>query len=330
MLEENLLFVENKLNRWKRPESPRPGTAFVFVGDGKPSLVVYEGERGPTQGELLWGKYSTYYEVDLGDRSLEFDEKLPCSDAFEFQAEVRLTYKVSDPAVIVRRARTDAGQSLKYLAIDVMRRTSRRYTHEQSGEAENAIASRIEEEVRDNGFKLSSPAFVKLSLDEKVRTLLTNRKLGEYNFQDDQTEISRKATLDELKQTAKLSLKGKRAEIFAPLIKSGDWATLLAMLDPCDPEDQGIKEMIDATLFQQKMLAEKQQKMLEIAIEKGAIEGWQLEEVAKDLFKEVVGLSEGSVAFLEGKSDSQNTEDIQQVEEIKPSVPDEISRSEDD
>jgi hypothetical protein len=336
MSEEKLLFVEKELNRWKRPESPKPGTAFVFVGDGKPSLVVYEGERGPTQGELLWGRYSTFYEVDMGDRSLNFYEKLPCADAFEFQAEVRLTYAVNDspavqaPALIVRRARTDAGQFIKDLAVDVMRRTSRRYMHEESGNAENAIAARIEEEVRDKGFKLSRPAFVKLSLDEEIRTRLVNRQLKTHDFQDEKTRFSRESELDDLQQTAKLSLKGKRAEFFAPLIKSGDWATLLAMLDPNDPEDEAIKAMVDVTLSHQRMQAEKQQKMLEIAIEKGALEGWQLEGVAKALFKEVSGLSEQSVAFLEGKSESQEIGGFQHIEEVKPSMPDEISRDQDD
>ncbi len=36
MPEEKLLFVEKKLNRWKRPEPPKPGTVLVFIGDGKP------------------------------------------------------------------------------------------------------------------------------------------------------------------------------------------------------------------------------------------------------------------------------------------------------
>jgi hypothetical protein len=336
MPEEKPLFVEKELNRWKRPESPKPGTAFVFVGDGKPSFVVYEGERCPTQGELLWGKYSTFYEVDMGDRSLNFCEKLPCADNLEFHAEVKLTYSVNDnpavqaPALVVRRARTDAGQFLKDLAIDVMRRTSRRYKHEQHGEAENAIAGRIEEEVRDNGFKLSRSAFVKLSLDEAVRTRLVGRKLSDYDFEDRKTQISRDTELKELTQTANLSLKGKRAEIFAPLIKSGDWATLLAMLDPSDPADEAIKAMIEATLSQQRAQAEKQQKMLEIAIEKGAIEGWQLEAMAKDLFKEVSGLSEQSIAFLEGKPESQGAEDYQTTEEVQPSVPNDIRREPDD
>lgn len=330
MPEEKLIFIERQLNRWKRPEPPKPGTALVFVGDGKPSLVVYEGERGLTQGELLWGKYKTFYEVDLGDRLLNFQERLPCADVLEFNAEIRLIYAVKDPAIILRRARTDTGQFLKDLTIDVMRRTSRRYTHEQCGEAENAIATRIEDEIRDNGFKLSRSAFVKISLDEEIQSRLTNRKLSDYDFQDQKTQISRSTELKDLQQTGRLSLKGKRAEVFAPLIKSGDWATILAMLDPNDPEDEALKAMIEATLSQQRRESERKQQMLEIAIEKGAIEGWQLEGVAKALFKEVSGLSEQSVAFLEGQSESQDIEQSPQIEEAKPSLPDEISRDLDD
>jgi hypothetical protein len=339
MPEEKSLFTEKELTRLKRPEPPKPGTAFVFVGDGKPLLTVREGERGPTAGELLFGKYSTYYEVDMGERSLNFYEKLPSADALEFNAEIKLTYAVIDPALVVQRARTDAGQFLKDLAIDAMRRASRRYSHEQTGEAENAIAGRIEEEVRDNGFKLSRAAFVKLSLDEAIRTRLVNRQLNNYDFQDKKTQISRKDELDNLQLVAKLGLKGKRAEFFAPYIKEGDWATLLAMLDLNDPEDAAIQAMVEATLNQQRMQveqhriqAERQQKLLEIAIKEGAIEGWQLEGFAKALFQEASGLSEQSIAFLEGKSQSQNSGDSQQTQEIevKPSVPDEISRNQDE
>lgn len=320
---EKPLFIEKELNRWNRPESPKPGTALVFVGNGKPSLVVYEGERGPTQGELLWGKYSMFYEIDMGERSLEFYEKLPCADALEFQAKVKVTYSVQDPIIIIRSARTDAGQFLRDSAIDVMRRTSRRYSYEQSGEAENAIAGRIEEEVRDKGFKLSRPVSVVLSLDEAISSRLVERQLTTFDFHDKKTQISRTTELNDLQQTAKLELKQKRAKIFAPLIKSGDWATLLAMLDPSDPEDEAIRVMIETTLNQQRIQAEKQQRMLEIAIEKGAIEGWQLEGVAKTLFKEISGISEQSIAFLEGKPESQKTDGSQQF-------PDEISREQDD
>ena len=323
------LFVEHELNRWKRPESPKPGTAFVFVGDGKPSLVVYEGERGATQGEVLFGKYSVYYEVDMGDRSINFCEKLPCADAFEFQAEVRLTYAVSDPALIVRRARTDAGQFLKDLAVDVMRRTSRNYKHEQSGEAELAIARRIEEEVRDNGFKLCRAAFIKLSLDEAIRTRLVNRQLGDQDFEDQKTLLKRQSEIDDLKQTAKFALKGKRAEILAPLIESGNWQRLLAMLDPHDPEDEAIRQMIVAILDQQREQEATRRKMLEIAIEKGALEGWQLGDYAKTLFQEMSGLSDQSIAFLEGKANPQGELPSAQSDSSSQSIPDEISRDQD-
>ncbi|GGA15385.1 SPFH domain-containing protein [Okeania sp. KiyG1] len=166
MPEEKLLFVEKELKRWKRPESPKLGTALVFIGGKKP-VVVYEGERGPTQGELLWGKYNTFYEVDMGDRSLELEEKLPFADGLEFRAKVELTYAVSDPALIVNDRITDAGQ-LKKQAIKVMRRTSREYTYEQIGEAENIIAAIIKDEVREKGFKPIISAFVEISGDKEI------------------------------------------------------------------------------------------------------------------------------------------------------------------
>lgn len=330
MSEEKSLFVEKELNRWKRPESPRPGTALVFIGDGRTSLIVYEGERGPTQGELLFGKYSTYYEVDMGDRSLNFNEKLPCADAFEFHAEVKLTYAVSDPALVLRRARADAGQFLKDLAIDAMRRASRRYKHEQTGEAENAISGRIEEEVRDNGFKLSRPAFVKLSLDEAVHTRLINRKLGEYDFQDKETEVSRQGKLDELEEENKQRLKKKKAEFYAPLIQAGDWATLLAMLDINDPDDITLKVQIETIQNQKRLQDERQIEMLKVFIDKGAVESWEFGEATKELIKKVGGLSDQSMARLEGSPESQGSEDPQRTKDVKSPVPDEISRDQDD
>jgi hypothetical protein len=331
MSEEKSLFTEKELTRLKRPEPPKPGTAFVFVGDGK-LLPVLEGERGPTAGELLFGKYSTYYEVDMGDRSLNFHEKLPCADAFEFHAEVKLTYAVSDPVLVVRRARTDAGQFLKDLAIDAMRRASRTYKHEQTGDAEDTIKRRIEDEVRDHGFKLSRSVFVKLSLPEEVQTRLVNRKLGEYDFEDQKTQISRNEQLANLKQKAKLDLKKQKANFFEPYIKAGDWASLLGMLDPSDPEDAAIRAMIKITLNGQIKQEDLQEKLLEIVIEKGAIEGWDYRDAAKALFQKVSGLSEHSIALLEGKSQSQNSEDSQQTNEreVKPSVPDEFSRNQDE
>ena len=327
---EKPLFIEHELNRWIRPESPKPGSAFVFVGDGKPSLVVYEGQRGATQGEILFGRYTAYYEVDMGDRSISFLEKLPCVDAFEFNAEVSLTYVVSDPALIVRRARIDAGQFLKDLAVDVMRRTSRNYKHDQSGEAEITISRRIEEEVRDNGFKLCRAAFVKLSLDEAIRTRLVNRQLSDQDYEDQKILLKRQSEIDDFKQTSKFALKGKRAEILAPLIESGNWQKLLAMLDPQDPEDEAIRQMIVAILDQKKEQEATRRKMLEIAIEKGALEGWQLGDLAKTLYQEMSGLSDNSISFLEGKANHQDELPTAQSNSLIDTIPEEISRDLDD
>jgi hypothetical protein len=331
------LFFEHKLNRWKRPESPKPGIAFVFSGDGT-SLTVREGERGATQGEVLLGKYTSYYEVDMGDRSISFYEKLPCADAFEFQAEVRLTYAVSDPALIVRRGRADAGQFLKDLAVDAMRRTSRNYGHGQSGDAEISVARRVEEDVRDNGFRLCRPAFIKLSLDEAIRNRLVNRQLSDQDFEDQKVLLKRQSEIEELKvkqqseidgmkQSARFSLKGKKAEVLAPLIESGNWQRLLAMLDPHDPEDESIKQMIGIILDREKAQEATRTRMFEIAVEKGALEGWQLEDYAKTLFQEMSGISDRSRSFLEGKTNPQG--DHSSDDSSPKPIPDEISRDED-
>jgi excisionase family DNA binding protein len=134
-----------------------------------------------------------------------------------------------------------------------------------------------------------------------------------------------------LQVVTELGLKGKRAKFFAPLIKAGEWATLLKMLDLNDPEDAAIQAIVEATLNQQKMQAERQQKLLEIAIEieKGAVEVWKLERFAnKVIVQELSRLPERSIAFLEGKSQSQNPGNSRRNKdiEVKTFVPDEISR----
>ncbi len=274
-------------------------------------IVVYEGERGPTQGELLWGKYSTFYEVDMGDHSLSFDEKLPCADHLDFHAEVRLTYAVSDPALILRRGRTDAGEFVKDMAIEVMRRTSRRYTHEESGKAENIMVDRIEEEVRDKGFKPIGSAFVKLSLDEEIG------------------QIKKDGVVNVLKQATDFELKKKRAELFVDLIKSGDWQTLLVMLDLNNPADQ---KMLEVALNQQKINDDRKQEILKDLkdlIQQGKLEVWQLHEFAKLFMGEV---SNQSLSYLESTLESREPKDSQQMHDVKPSIsiPGEISRDKDD
>jgi hypothetical protein len=87
--------------------------------------------------------------------------------------------------------------------------------------------------------------------------------------------------------------------------------------------------MIVAILDQQREQEATRRKMLEIAIEKGALEGWQLGDYAKTLFQEMSGLSDQSIAFLEGKANPQGELPSAQSDSSSQSIPDEISRDQD-
>jgi hypothetical protein len=296
MSEEKPLFLEKELNRWKRPGPPKLGSAFVFVGECNPLVSWPEkGEFGPTPGEIRWGKFRTYYEVDTGERLLEFQETLPCADeGTAFEADVKIIYKVSDPIVIVQRARTDAGGFLRDIAVNVMRRAIRSYKYDQLGDAENAVADTLKKEVFDNGFEIVRSNFVTLSLDAATK-----------DFAERKLKIEREARLKEIEEEKKLAGKEKRAKFFGPLIQAGNWQQLLAMLDPNDPEYTSIQQMITAILEQNRTQEETRRKMFEIALEKGALEDWQLGGFAKALFQELSGISDKSLAFLEGKPNTQ-------------------------
>ncbi|CAK8715525.1 MAG: hypothetical protein CDV28_1173 [Candidatus Electronema aureum] len=318
MIEEKPLFIEKQLTRWERPGSPKPGTAFVFIGNGRPALTVYEGQQGITHGEFIFGKYTSYYEIDMGERLLFFQEDLPSCDVLEFHAEVKLTYAVADPAVIVRCARTDAGNFLQDLAIDVMRRASRRYTYEQTGEAENILAKKIEDEVNDKGFKLTRPAFVKLALDETVHNLLAERRINEHKFLVEKEKNEMANNIAMLNQTARLDLKKARAAEVAPLIRNRDWQSLLAMFDPNDPADEYLRQILTVLSDQRRNQEAIDNKVIEIALEKGVIEPHELSALAKALIQDKTGLSDKAISYI-----SEKTGVVCEEEEIE--VPEEFS-----
>ncbi|GGA15383.1 hypothetical protein [Okeania sp. KiyG1] len=99
------------------------------------------------------------------------------------------------------------------------------------------------------------------------------------------------------------------------------------MFNPNDPADQ---KMLDVALNQQEIDSQRKQEMvknLKDLIEKGKLEVWELHEFAK-LF--TGGVFDQSVASLESQLESNKPEDFQQIQDFKPSIPDEISRDKDD
>lgn len=147
------------VNRWQRPRSPQPETALVFVNNRDRSFVVYEGELGLTQGEILFGGYhQTFFEVDLKEQHRTISSILPCIDGSELIIEIELTYVVQDPATVVHSTRTDTNnieQLFNSLVTNVLQHQNYKYSSNQSQEAQNVISHQICAEVEKDCLGLS-------------------------------------------------------------------------------------------------------------------------------------------------------------------------------
>lgn len=155
---------------------PEADTALVFVGDGQAPLTVIAGQKGLTRGEMLWGRYHQVYKVDMSDFLIGFSCNLPCAtDAFDFPAQVQFTCSVRDPQMIVSRKVTDIRQVLEPLIKEKMRRVSRKYEVEQSGDAEREISDSVKTTIYDEGFNLKKFT-VTISLEKEARERIREKK----------------------------------------------------------------------------------------------------------------------------------------------------------
>ena len=151
-----------------------PGKVLVFSGEGKDLLIVPQGKQGPTFGELMWGKYSLLYKVDISEHLLRFQCRLPCAtDAFFFDAEVSFSCSVDNPELIVRREIRDVKLRLEPLIVEVMRGQSRNYMVSESGIAESNISDAIKSAVYDSGFYISN-LVLQLGLSEEAAEYVRN------------------------------------------------------------------------------------------------------------------------------------------------------------
>lgn len=343
----NPIISKEDLPRWRlfqRRPVPEPGIAIVLSGDGQPLVTIETGERGLTNGELLWGKYNRLCKVDIGEHSLSFQCSLPCeTDAFDFYAEVNLICSVKKPALIVQRNITDARQFLEPLIIDIMRRTSRKYKVEESGEAERTITRKVEEEVEDSGFKLNRFT-LKLSLETETRERIRERKHIQETIVTEKAKIEGTIEIEKIKQELEIQRSQFeiertkiRMDFYGPIIQAGNWQLLASQL-ASSPQDVAL--IMDMIKQQQLMDRNDKIQLLKILIETDSLEGTQLGDSGKRLLQELTGLSEQSLPALKPEfTNNANVEIVDKTEndinaeivdktenEIVDSTPDEFKR----
>ncbi|GHF67003.1 hypothetical protein [Streptomyces thermodiastaticus] len=118
--------------------------ALVF-STPKGGYEAYLPPRRPTRTEIASHRYTAVYEVDMGVHTWTSTFPLPSdNDAFEFTAEVDLSWQVLDPAVFVASGHRDVPGLLTGTLQQAARPVSRRFAISDSAAAEQELLRALE------------------------------------------------------------------------------------------------------------------------------------------------------------------------------------------
>ncbi|GHD94167.1 PE-PGRS family protein [Streptomyces naganishii] len=143
--------------------------ALVFVTAGG-SYEVFMPPQRPSRAEAATRRYTSVYEVDMGSHPVQLKLRLPSDDdAFSFGAVADLTWRVADPIAYVASGERDVPTRLSRELQQLARPITRRYSIEDSPEAEQAVLGAVAEEGRfAAGTGLDVTCVVRLRLDDEA------------------------------------------------------------------------------------------------------------------------------------------------------------------
>lgn len=183
----------------------RIDNALVFTTN-KGEFEVYLPPNRPTRSLFAAKRYTAVYEVDMGVHICTASLPLPSdNDAFDFTAEVELTWQISRPQQFVESGERDVPALLKRRLEGLMRPVGRDFPIERSADAERAVCRTIAgagELADDAGLRTSCA--VRLRLDDAAiahqqevrRIRYANEQLGlshDFAMQEDRTTAERNA-----------------------------------------------------------------------------------------------------------------------------------------
>lgn len=277
-----------RLGLFSKPPGPRPGVALVLFRPGQPLVTLKPGQK-LTLGEMRFGRYTTAYEVDLSEKSFEFSCSLPSQNpAYEFQADVRVSYRVDNPAAVVEHQVTDPPATLQPLIIRTLRNKSREFPIEAVHEAEPGLTHTLRQANYGRGLKITE-AIVTLKLDASARDYVRKRDAMERQKQIElesirhQKELQReKAELERQLEEQRQQLLQQRLRFYNPLIQSGNWQMLGLMLAN-NPED--IATVAQMVREQRQQDFENFLRAIQVMVEGDVLESFDLEPAKRRLLE---------------------------------------------
>ncbi|MGC4813134.1 CHAT domain-containing protein [Micromonospora sp. DT228] len=164
--------------RWLMPPPSHGPSAAIVYSTRRGGLEAADSDR-----PMWWrhpgfvARYSTRYEVDTSDHSVVVNLRLPAkSGAYHFEASITVGLRVTDPALIVRHAITDAGVLVREFLLDTCRPISSQYAIDEIFPAQTAMDRRLTDDTSAlDGITLYLSS-TRLSLDDRTSRYVRERK----------------------------------------------------------------------------------------------------------------------------------------------------------
>ncbi|MCB5911596.1 hypothetical protein [Streptomyces pinistramenti] len=269
--------AERTLHRFEyvrnRPPAFAERALVYLTSGGRPQ--TYLPHQQPTRGELVSKNFRTLYEVDMGIQHMALEHRLPSEgDASFFSAETDLTWRVTDPTVIVEKQVRDVRALIEPRLLARMRRESRRYPIESSADAENAVMDALASGplAADEGLEIHCQ--VRISLDAEAVSQLSSLRSIDYSKMRTRSEheLTRLRTRNDQEEME------ARSTFYATLLSQGEMARWGAHLAQ-NPGD--IPLAISSIREDEREASGNQIRLIEKLLDTGVIEDHMVEETAR-------------------------------------------------
>lgn len=162
-------------------EIPTHKPGFVVVASGSKGFVALTGGTRLTWGERVFGKYSQFYNVDVGLKTLTFP-KFQCASSqagLNFEVTIQLTIQIVDPARAVVQGLGDPSEILAHPARRVAESNALQFKVDSVIAAKQTIDAAALGIVGDPAIRIVG-ASAEVQPDDRAFELL--RKIAEENL----------------------------------------------------------------------------------------------------------------------------------------------------
>ena len=281
----------------ERPKA-RPGQALVLAGDNE-KTVLLPGRR-LTPGEVMYGRYHTVYEVDMGSHDYELKFSAPARGGYaSFNVAFSAGVSVTNPATIIDRKLNDPTEMWKRVVQEAINEITTQFEIVDGQDAQATVR-------RDLGKRLQE-AKIPFRFDEIMVIVEPDKDAKEYLIrkrnQVFETELTRSSTgfteasLELERRKAELEadiardkaqyeieIQKMRQEVYKPMIKEGLWGALVQQLAQ-RPDD--IERVTNVILGSHNQKVQADLLMLKALLDGDALEDRHLKDVTANLVRNI-------------------------------------------